>query len=367
MPTQLGGNADNAYEHIESNQSNSPTSSMSTPNKAEISPEKDESPQDQTPVSTNSQTLPLSGNSPYSGSKGSRGSKYRRQLGPNGEPKKNFYNPPGKVMRHLAQQSYYDNFYGDQGQFYTLRQKYKTQMCKHFLEKGDCPLAQYCQYAHGPQELRQSHDPLPKNFGKTALGAVHSNYKTEPCKNWQKTGECKFGEGCSFYHNESEKRSLIDPLPNLPEGVTLPPMPEKLKTYQQKKAAGYYEKPQFEASATSISPSHFSPIQHNMFTISSLTDIVALGGFNPNKYMTPQPLYFQAQPYQYPMPSPFHFGQPAPFNHSGQPNMAQSNGNQQQKNWKKDKKDKKEKNVDKKFVKKDSPQKSAAATAVEAK
>jgi hypothetical protein len=52
--------------------------------------------------------------------------KYRRQLGPDGQPKKNFYNPPSKVMRHLAQQSYYDNFYGNQGQFYTLKQKYKT-------------------------------------------------------------------------------------------------------------------------------------------------------------------------------------------------------------------------------------------------
>ena len=43
-----------------------------------------------------------------------------------------------------------------------------------------------------------------------------------------KDGECKFGEECSFYHNEQERRRLIDPLPNLPEGVTLPPMPEKI-------------------------------------------------------------------------------------------------------------------------------------------
>lgn len=85
-------------------------------------------------------------------------SKYRRQIGADGQPKKNFYNPPGKVMRHLAQQSYYDNFYGNQGQFYTLKQKYKTQMCKHFLQTGLCPLAQYCQFAHGPNELRQSND-----------------------------------------------------------------------------------------------------------------------------------------------------------------------------------------------------------------
>jgi hypothetical protein len=132
-------------------------------------------------------------------------------------------------MRHLAQQSYYDNFYGNQGQFNTLKQKYKTQLCKHFLEHGRCPLAQYCQFAHGQEDLRQPSDPLPKNFGKTALGAVHSNYKTIPCKFWRETGECKFGEGCSFYHGTEEKRRLIDPLPNLPEGVTLPPMPEKLK------------------------------------------------------------------------------------------------------------------------------------------
>jgi len=74
--------------------------------------------------------------------------KYRRTLGDDGKPKKNFYNPPSKVIRHLAQNSYYENFYGNQ--FYTLKQKYKTQMCKHYLNTGECPLKQYCQFAHGP-------------------------------------------------------------------------------------------------------------------------------------------------------------------------------------------------------------------------
>jgi len=32
----------------------------------------------------------------------------------NGRPR-NFYNPPGKVLRSLANQSYYDSFYGNQG------------------------------------------------------------------------------------------------------------------------------------------------------------------------------------------------------------------------------------------------------------
>lgn len=83
---------------------------------------------------------------------GSGKSKYK-----NGQ-KRNFYNPPGKVLRHLAQQSYYDNFYGNQGQFYTLKQKYKTQLCKHFLDTGMCPLDKYCQFAHGAEELRQATD-----------------------------------------------------------------------------------------------------------------------------------------------------------------------------------------------------------------
>ena len=72
-------------------------------------------------------------------------------------------------------------------------------------------------------------DPLPTNVAQKALGAIHSNYKTIPCKYWQMNGTCKFGDGCSYYHDGAEKRSLIDPLPQLPDGVNLPPMPEKIR------------------------------------------------------------------------------------------------------------------------------------------
>ena len=40
---------------------------------------------------------------------------------------------------------------------------------------------------------------------------------------------CPFGDGCSYWHHISEKRNLIDPIPELPDGVNLPPMPEKLR------------------------------------------------------------------------------------------------------------------------------------------
>jgi hypothetical protein len=106
--------------------------------------------------------------------------------------------------------------------------------------------------------LRQPNDPLPKNFGKTALGAVHSNYKTEPCKNFMTEGECKFGDGCSFFHDEEERRKLIDPLPNLPEGVTLPPMPEKMKSHNQYKRGNYNNKYDNNGGAN-VSPAQFNP------------------------------------------------------------------------------------------------------------
>jgi hypothetical protein len=173
-------------------------------------------------------------------------------------------------------------------------------MCKHFTETGECSLHQYCQFAHGPKELRQPNDPLPSQFGKTALGAVHSNYKTEPCKNMLSDGECKFGDECSFYHNEQERRRLIDPLPNLPEGVTLPPMPEKVRSpnkgrynhnYHNNNSKNYYD----GSGQGSLGPLAFSPLNAQpapMIQITSLAEMAAFGGFDPNKYLCPAPLPF---------------------------------------------------------------------------
>jgi len=38
-------------------------------------------------------------------------------------------------------------------------------------------------------------------------------------------GECKYGKNCCFYHTSEERRNLLDPLPDIPEGGYLPPMP----------------------------------------------------------------------------------------------------------------------------------------------
>jgi hypothetical protein len=115
-----------------------------------------------------------------------------------------------------------------------------------------------------------------------------------------KDGECKFGDECSFYHNEQERRRLIDPLPNLPEGVTLPPMPEKVRSpnkgryhhnYHQNHSKNYYD----GGPQGSLGPLAFSPLNAQpapMIQITSLAEMAAFGGFDPNKYLCPAPVSF---------------------------------------------------------------------------
>jgi len=35
------------------------------------------------------------------------------------------------------------------------RSAFKTQLCRHFLQHGECTFGPYCTFAHGPQELRR--------------------------------------------------------------------------------------------------------------------------------------------------------------------------------------------------------------------
>lgn len=164
-----------------------------------------------------------------------------------------------------------------------------------------------------------------------------------PCKNFFNNGECKFGDGCSFYHTDEEKRKLIDPLPNLPEGVTLPPMPEKLKHNGRRN--NYYNKGEnWNNNGGNQYASNYTP--NPMIQITSIADLAALsggfGGFNPNKYMTPVPMGFnngfgqmpphmmyqqqmQMQMYQQPLAN----GQPMPFGNQTQGNSTPSSGGQQ--------------------------------------
>ena len=87
-------------------------------------------------------------------------------------------------------------------------------MCRHWEQYGTCALGAACSFAHGVQERRSEHDPLPESFpGIENVGAVHSNYKTRICKNFEFHGSCKFGDHCGFAHGQHQLRGLTDPLP----------------------------------------------------------------------------------------------------------------------------------------------------------
>ena len=64
--------------------------------------------------------------------------------------------------------------------------KYKTELCKSFRETGNCKYGEKCQFAHGAAELRS----VPR----------HPKYKTEKCKSFHTTGFCPYGPRCDFIH-----------------------------------------------------------------------------------------------------------------------------------------------------------------------
>lgn len=69
---------------------------------------------------------------------------------------------------------------------------YKTEMCRTFEETGNCKYGTKCQFAHNPVEVRN----IPR----------HPRYKTEICKTFWQLGNCPYGKRCCFIHTENELR-----------------------------------------------------------------------------------------------------------------------------------------------------------------
>ncbi|KAL0241611.1 hypothetical protein GEMRC1_006846 [Eukaryota sp. GEM-RC1] len=66
------------------------------------------------------------------------------------------------------------------------KSKYKTEICRQFLERGTCPYGVKCQFAHSIHELQSS----PNSH----------RYKTEVCRQFELTGLCQYGSRCRFLH-----------------------------------------------------------------------------------------------------------------------------------------------------------------------
>lgn len=106
-----------------------------------------------------------------------------------------------------------------------IYQKYKTTLCRHYEETQTCSLGHLCSFAHGKSELRNINDPMPRDFAgkKSQIGALHSNYRTQMCKNWELSGVCKFAAMCCFAHGDDQLRNMIDPVPQrVPENLLFP-------------------------------------------------------------------------------------------------------------------------------------------------
>ncbi|XP_033850603.3 mRNA decay activator protein ZFP36L1 [Acipenser ruthenus] len=75
--------------------------------------------------------------------------------------------------------------------------RYKTEMCRTFEESGNCKYGAKCQFAHGYNEIRGLNR--------------HPKYKTEFCRTFHTVGFCPYGIRCHFVHNAEEELQARPP------------------------------------------------------------------------------------------------------------------------------------------------------------
>jgi hypothetical protein len=93
--------------------------------------------------------------------------------------------------------------------------KFKTVLCKHFIQHGSCSYGDKCQFAHGHHELHSGSigvnlGGIPQMESTSKPNKVPpnpANFKIVKCKNWESTGNCKYGSVCTFAHGDNELRT----------------------------------------------------------------------------------------------------------------------------------------------------------------
>ena len=76
--------------------------------------------------------------------------------------------------------------------------KYKTELCRKFVEQNFCPYMAKCRFAHGKQDLQD----------KLIIG---KNYKQKDCNSFYTNGVCPYGHRCLFRHDERKFSDLNRP------------------------------------------------------------------------------------------------------------------------------------------------------------
>mmetsp|Transcript_3254 Transcript_3254/g.2718 ORF Transcript_3254/g.2718 Transcript_3254/m.2718 type:complete len:307 (+) Transcript_3254:3-923(+) len=90
--------------------------------------------------------------------------------------------------------------------------KYKTEMCKNWVETGKCSYSVRCMFAHGYHQLSSSQAKEPAKI----------SYKKTLCEKFHKESYCSYGSRCVYIHDE---RSL-DVLPHSYYGKGLISLPD---------------------------------------------------------------------------------------------------------------------------------------------
>lgn len=76
--------------------------------------------------------------------------------------------------------------------------KFKTEMCKNWIENNECRYGRKCQYAHGKDELAHFRSAIPDD-----------KHRTKNCRTFYKEKACMYGSRCMFRHEHRHYNQIM--------------------------------------------------------------------------------------------------------------------------------------------------------------
>ena len=100
-------------------------------------------------------------------------------------------------MTYMEDDYGYDAYYDNQVITYDADGKYKTELCKNWIETAKCRYEEKCRFAHGQEELTLS-----------AMSNYNDKFKSKNCRTFYHTKQCLYGSACIFRHEHRNFRQL---------------------------------------------------------------------------------------------------------------------------------------------------------------
>ena len=95
---------------------------------------------------------------------------------------------------HEEAMAYHDNEEIEEGPM----KRYKTELCKNWIENSFCRYGKKCQFAHGHDELES---------GRAAAG-FDDKLRTKNCRTFYREKVCNYGSRCMFRHEHRHIRQI---------------------------------------------------------------------------------------------------------------------------------------------------------------